>query len=107
MTHTTCEMMCLKYLLLELEFSQPGHLPMFFDNHSVIYIARNLMFHERTKHIAVSCHLVRDAWTKKVISLSFTSSSKQLADLLTKTASPKVFSILCSKLVIIDIYALV
>ena len=62
------------------------------------------MFHHRTKFIEVDCHLVRDAWTKKVVVLPFTPSSKQLADILTKAASPKVFSILCSKLGMIDIY---
>ena len=34
-----------------------------------------------------------------------TPSSKQLSDLLTKAASPKVFFVLCSKLRIVNIYA--
>jgi len=93
MAHTSCEMMWLKNLLLELGFRQPGHIPMFCDNQFTIYIAQNPVFHERTKHIEVDCHLVKDAWTKKVVSLPFTPSSKQLADLLTKAASLKVFSI--------------
>jgi len=80
-------------------------MPIFCDNQSVIYIAQNQKLHERTKHIKVDYHLVRDVWTKKVISLPFTPSSKQLADLLTKAASSKVFFVLCSKLGMVDIYA--
>ena len=104
MTHT-CAMMWLKNLLLELGFKQPGPIPIFCNNQFVIYIAQNHVFHVRTKHIDVHCHLIRNMWTKKVISLLFTLSSKQLADLFNKAASPKVFSILYSKLTTIDIYA--
>jgi len=62
------------------------------------------MFHETTKHIKVDCHFVRDAWTKKMVMFQFTPSSKQLADLLTKAASPQVFSNFCNKLGMLDVY---
>jgi len=105
MTHTACEKIWLKNLMMKLGFRQPGHILMHCDNQSNIYIAQNHVFHESTKHIEVHCHLVTYAWTKKVISLPFTPSSKQLADLLTKDASPYMFSNLCCKLSIVDIYA--
>ena len=90
MAHTACEMIWLKNILLELNLRQSEPKPMFCDNQSAIYIAQNQEFHERTKYIKVD-YLIRDAWIKKVVSLPFTPSSKQLADLLTKVASPKMF----------------
>ena len=90
---------------MELDFRQPGLILMHCDNQSAIYIAQNSVFHERTKHIEVDCHFVRDVWTKKVVMFQLTPSSKQLVDLLTKIASPQVYSNLCNKLCMLDVYA--
>ena len=105
MAHMACKMVWLKNLLMELGFRQPGLILMHCDNQSVIYIAQNHAFHERIKHIEIDCHFTRDTWTKKVIMFQFTPSSKQLVDFLTKAASPQVFSNLCNKLGMLDVYA--
>jgi len=104
MTHTACDIVWLKNLLIELEFRQSGLRPMHSDNQSAIYIAQNPIFHERTKHIKIDCHFVRDACTNEVVTFQLTPSSKQLVDLLTKTASPQVFSNLYNKLGMLDLY---
>ena len=90
---------------MELDFRQPEPKPIYCDNQAAIYIAQNSVFHERTKHVEINCHFVRNAWTKKVVTFQFILSSKQLADLLTKAASPQVFSNLCNKLGMLDVYA--
>ena len=86
-------------------FRQPGPMLVHCNNQSAIYVVQNSVFHERTKHIEIDCHFVREAWTKKVITFQFTPSSKQLTDLFIKTATPQVFSNLCNKLGMLNIYA--
>ena len=63
MTRTTCEMMWLKNQLLKFDFRHLGPMFMFCNNQSAIYVVQNQEFHERTKHIEIDCHLVRDVWT--------------------------------------------
>ena len=90
---------------MELDFRQPELMLMHCDNQSAIYIAQNHVFYERTKHIEIDCHFVRDAWTKMMVMFQFTQSSKQLVDLLIKAASPQMFYNLYNKLGMLDHYA--
>jgi hypothetical protein len=58
---TVCsEIVWLRGLLEELVFPQTTPTPLHADNTSVIQIATNPVFHERTKHIEVDCHSIRD-----------------------------------------------
>ena len=62
------------------------HMPMHYDNKTTIFIARNLDFHERTKHIEIDYHFISDKMMMRVISTPHVSSSDQLADIFTKSA---------------------
>ena len=52
-----------------------------------MHIARNTVFHERTKHIEVSRHFTRDKVMEGLIQLSYLPTHSQLADVLTKILS--------------------
>ncbi|KAL0311158.1 UNVERIFIED_CONTAM: Retrovirus-related Pol polyprotein from transposon RE2 [Sesamum angustifolium] len=105
MAHTTSEILWLKNLLKELGFMYDDPVPMHCDNQAAIHIDSNPIFHERTKHIEVDCHFVREAVMSQKICIPFTPSSKQRADIFTKTLGGKPFDVLCNKLGMIDIFA--
>ncbi|KAL0370902.1 UNVERIFIED_CONTAM: Retrovirus-related Pol polyprotein from transposon RE2 [Sesamum angustifolium] len=105
MAHTTSEILWLKNLLKELGFMYDDPVPMHCDNQAAIHIASNPIFHERTKHIEVDCHFVREAVMSREICTPFTHSSEQRADIFTKALGGKPFDVLCNKLGMIDIFA--
>ena len=60
MTHTASEMLWVRSLLRDLGIDVSTPMQMFCDNQAAIFIAKNPVFHERTKHIEVDCHFIRD-----------------------------------------------
>jgi Reverse transcriptase (RNA-dependent DNA polymerase)/Integrase core domain/gag-polypeptide of LTR copia-type/GAG-pre-integrase domain len=99
MAATTSEIIWLRLLIQELGFStseKPTQL--FCDNQAAIQIASNPVFHERTKHIEVDCHFIREKILNKVIETPYIRSSNQLADIFTKALTKGTFEEIMSKL---------
>ena len=54
------------------------------DNNSAIELSKNSKFHNRTKHIDISHHFIRERVISKEIEIKYCSSSNNLADIMTK-----------------------
>ncbi|KAI5311809.1 hypothetical protein L3X38_040982 [Prunus dulcis] len=78
---------------------------LFCDNNAAIAIVQNPVQHDRIKHVEVDRHYIKQKLEAKVIQFPFVKSKDQLADMLTKTISSKVFHNSLDQLGIGDICA--
>ena len=46
--------------------------------------SENIVFHDRSKHIDIRCHFIRDRVQREVVQLRYTSIGEHVADIFTK-----------------------
>ena len=51
------------------------------DNKSALALAKNLVFHERSKHVRIKYHFIRDCLEDRSIKASHIATTDQLADI--------------------------
>jgi hypothetical protein len=105
MSAACSEIVWLRGLLTELGFSQRQPTSLHADNTSAIQIAANPVYHERTKHIEVDCHSIREAYDRRIINLPHVSTSDQTADIFTKSLTRQRHNFLVSKLMLVNLPA--
>ncbi|CAL9001600.1 unnamed protein product [Prunus brigantina] len=105
MSAACSEIIWLRGLLTELGFGPIHPTPLHVDNTSAIQIAANPVYHERTKHIEVDCHSIREAYDHQVITLPHVSTTLQIADISTKSMPCQRHHFLVSKLMLVDLPA--
>ncbi|CAL8151231.1 unnamed protein product [Prunus armeniaca] len=105
MAHGVCELLWIKHVLTKLGFKPKKPMKLYCDNIAAINIAHNPVQHDRTKHVEVDRHFIKERLEDKTLQFPFVKSEDQLADILTKAVSSQVFQDTLSKLDLGDIYA--
>ncbi|KAK2976645.1 hypothetical protein RJ640_008181 [Escallonia rubra] len=97
-TSSVCHAVWLRNLLKELNFNQDESTQIYVDKKSAIALAKNPVFHDRSKHINTWYHFIRESIAKKEVQVKFVKSEDQVADIFTKPLKREAFEKLRSQL---------
>lgn len=73
------------------------------DSESAIQLSKNPVFHDRSKHIDVRYHYIRECYEENRVKLKSVGTVEELADMLTKALGRDRFCELRSKIGVIDV----
>ena len=105
-SEATTQAKWLRSILDDLGEKQEQATILFCDNMSAIAMARNPVFHQKTRHINRRIHFIREAVQEGVIEMKFCSSEEQLTDIFTKGLPKERFNQLRAKLGVVHVTSL-
>uniref|UniRef100_A0A251T6N3 Putative zinc finger, CCHC-type n=1 Tax=Helianthus annuus TaxID=4232 RepID=A0A251T6N3_HELAN len=91
LTLAGCQAIWLKGILDELQGKDNYSIPIYCDNKSTICLAKDPVYHGKSKHIRVKYHFIRDLIRREDVTILFCATKDQLADIMTKALQPKDF----------------
>jgi hypothetical protein len=101
-TTAACQGVWLARLLAEFRGERCRAFTLKIDNESAIQLSKNPVFHDRSKHIDVRYHYIRECVEENRVTLVSVGTVEELADILTKALGPVRFCELRSKIGVID-----
>ena len=84
LAHGICETIWIRRVLEELQVENKAPLKVYYDNQAALCIAQNPIHHDRTKHVEIDRHFVKEKINKGIVELSCVPSSQQVANVLTR-----------------------
>ncbi|GJW79007.1 putative RNA-directed DNA polymerase [Tanacetum coccineum] len=84
MAFATSEIIWILKILKDLNWEHFIHVTLFCDGQAAIKIAANPVFHERTKHLEIDLHFVREKILSGVLKTQKIGSADQTADIFSK-----------------------
>lgn len=83
-TEAVKESIYLKNFLIELGFEELSQITLWSDNQGASLLTRNDIYHQRSKHIDIRYHFVREALKNNQLQLEYKDTNEMAADILTK-----------------------
>lgn len=80
----SAEITWIQSLFKELHIECTSLLTIWCDNVSAIELAKNLVYHSRTKYIELDIHFIKDKVLAKELEVNYIPSEEQIVDILTK-----------------------
>ena len=105
MAQGICELLWLRILLKDLKIEGDEPMKLYCDNKSAINIAHNPVQHDRTKHIEIDRHFIKEKLESGLICIPYVTTKNQLIDVFTKGLLTIHFHDSVSKLAMKDIYS--
>jgi len=87
----TSELVWMRSLLASLGVFPTQPMKLYCDSQAALHIARNPIFHERTKHIELDCLFVREKLVAGLLTLIHVTSQHQPADIFIKAVENRQF----------------
>jgi hypothetical protein len=98
-----CQGVWLARLLAELKGEKTSAIDLKIDNESAIALSKNPVFHDRSKHIDIRYHYIRECAEENRVQLQSIGTLEQLADILTKALGREQFYDLFSRIGVQDV----
>jgi hypothetical protein len=72
------------------------------ENQSCVKLSENLVFHDRSKHIEIKYHYIKDMVQRKAVHVQYLPTHEQIADIFTKPLAKTKFEYFRERLGLVD-----
>ena len=79
-----CEGMWIKSILEDLKIGISKPMKLYCDNKAAISMAHNIVQHDKTKHVEIDRHFIKEKLESGIICIPYVPSDGQIADVFAK-----------------------
>ena len=102
MSVTDHEAVWLHKLLADLFGHEMDSIVIHCDNQSCVKLSENPVFYNKSKHIEIKYHYIRDMMQRKAVHVQYLSTHEQVADVFTKLLARMKFEYFCDRLGLVE-----